>query len=135
MARPRGWGDAECISNGEARVVPWRRLVRRFVAGRAVLEVAIQESVQNSCGMDQACDPSLNGCSGSSAVGVRRWAATRRIRRAGIRGITMTHWAGSRCRRTDMQAQGRKLIHMIGLAVHGPKTPDTLIPAVQELGK
>jgi hypothetical protein len=57
MARLRGWGDAECISNGEARVVPWRRLVRRFVAGRAVLEVTIQGSVQNSCGMDQACDP------------------------------------------------------------------------------
>ena len=27
------------------------------------------------------------------------------------------------------------MIHMIGLAVHGLKTPDTLIPAVQELGK
>jgi hemoglobin-like flavoprotein len=36
---------------------------------------------------------------------------------------------------SDMQAQGRKLMHMIGLAVHGLKTPDTLIPAVQELGK
>jgi hemoglobin-like flavoprotein len=35
----------------------------------------------------------------------------------------------------DMQAQGRKLIRMIGLAVHRLKTPDTLIPTVQELGK
>jgi hemoglobin-like flavoprotein len=36
---------------------------------------------------------------------------------------------------SDMQAQGRKLMHMLGLAVHGLKNPDTLIPAVQELGR
>jgi hemoglobin-like flavoprotein len=36
---------------------------------------------------------------------------------------------------SDMQAQGRKLTHMLGLAVHGLKNPDTLIPAVQELGR
>jgi hemoglobin-like flavoprotein len=36
---------------------------------------------------------------------------------------------------SDMQAQGRKLMHMLGLAVHGLTTPDALIPAVQELGR
>jgi hemoglobin-like flavoprotein len=36
---------------------------------------------------------------------------------------------------SDMQAQGRKLMHMLRLAVHGLKNPDTLIPAVQELGR
>jgi len=37
--------------------------------------------------------------------------------------------------RSDMQTQGRKLMQMMGLAVHGLKSPDTLIPAVQALGK
>jgi hemoglobin-like flavoprotein len=36
---------------------------------------------------------------------------------------------------TDMQTQGQKLMHMIGLAVHGLQDPDTLIPAVQALGR
>jgi hemoglobin-like flavoprotein len=36
---------------------------------------------------------------------------------------------------SDMQTQGRKLMQMIGLAVHGLKSPDTLIPAVQALGR
>src|SRR5262245_37237167 len=35
----------------------------------------------------------------------------------------------------DMQAQGQKLMHMISIAVHGLTNPDTLIPAVQELGR
>jgi hemoglobin-like flavoprotein len=34
---------------------------------------------------------------------------------------------------SDTQAQGPKLMHMIGLAVHGLQNPDTLFPAVQEL--
>jgi hemoglobin-like flavoprotein len=37
--------------------------------------------------------------------------------------------------KADMKAQGRKLMQMIGIAVNGLKTPDTLIPAVQELGR
>jgi hemoglobin-like flavoprotein len=36
---------------------------------------------------------------------------------------------------SDMQTQGRKLMQMIGLAVHGLKSPETLIPAVQALGR
>ena len=36
---------------------------------------------------------------------------------------------------SDMRAQGKKLMQMIGLAVHGLKSPETLIPAVQELGR
>ena len=36
---------------------------------------------------------------------------------------------------SDMRTQGRTLMHMLGLAVHGLTTPDTLIPAVQELGR
>jgi hemoglobin-like flavoprotein len=36
---------------------------------------------------------------------------------------------------SDMQAQGMKLMQMIGLAVHGLKSPETLIPAVQDLGR
>jgi hemoglobin-like flavoprotein len=36
---------------------------------------------------------------------------------------------------SDMQAQGGKLMHMIGLAVHGLKNLEALIPAVQELGR
>jgi hemoglobin-like flavoprotein len=36
---------------------------------------------------------------------------------------------------SDMQAQGKKLMQMIGLAVHGLKSPETLIPAVQDLGR
>jgi hemoglobin-like flavoprotein len=36
---------------------------------------------------------------------------------------------------SDMHTQGRKLMQMIGLAVHGLKSPDTLIPAVQALGR
>jgi Globin len=35
---------------------------------------------------------------------------------------------------SDMHAQGRKLVQMIGLAVHRLNSPETLIPAVQELG-
>jgi hemoglobin-like flavoprotein len=34
-----------------------------------------------------------------------------------------------------MQTQGRKLMQMIGFAVHGLKSPETLIPAVQALGR
>jgi hemoglobin-like flavoprotein len=37
--------------------------------------------------------------------------------------------------RADMTAQGRKLMQMIGIAVNGLKTPETLLPAVQELGR
>ena len=37
--------------------------------------------------------------------------------------------------RADMPAQGRKLMQMIGIAVNGLKTPETLIPAVEELGR
>jgi hemoglobin-like flavoprotein len=37
--------------------------------------------------------------------------------------------------RADMPAQGRKLMQMIGIAVNGLKTPETIIPAVQQLGK
>jgi hemoglobin-like flavoprotein len=36
---------------------------------------------------------------------------------------------------SDMQTQGRKLMQMIGLAVHGLNSPETLIPAVQALGR
>ncbi len=36
---------------------------------------------------------------------------------------------------SDMHTQGRKLMQMIGLAVHGLKSPETLIPAVQALGR
>ena len=36
---------------------------------------------------------------------------------------------------SDMQTQGTKLMQMIGLAVHGLKSPETLIPAVEELGR
>ena len=36
---------------------------------------------------------------------------------------------------SDMQTQGRKLMQMLGLAVHGLKSPETLIPAVQALGR
>jgi hemoglobin-like flavoprotein len=36
---------------------------------------------------------------------------------------------------SDMQTQGRKLMQMIELAVHGLKSPETLIPAVQALGR
>src|SRR5262249_28238363 len=34
----------------------------------------------------------------------------------------------------DMKAQGRKLMHMIGLAVSGLNRLETLVPAVQDLG-
>jgi hemoglobin-like flavoprotein len=37
--------------------------------------------------------------------------------------------------RADMPAQGRKLMQMIGIAVNGLKTPETLIPTVEELGR
>jgi hemoglobin-like flavoprotein len=37
--------------------------------------------------------------------------------------------------KADMPAQGRKLMRMIGIAVKGLKTPETLIPAVEELGR
>jgi hemoglobin-like flavoprotein len=36
---------------------------------------------------------------------------------------------------SDMQTQGRKLMQMLGLAVHGLKSPETLIPVVQALGR
>ena len=36
---------------------------------------------------------------------------------------------------SDMHAQGKKLVQMIGLAVHRLNSPETLIPAVQELGR
>jgi hemoglobin-like flavoprotein len=36
---------------------------------------------------------------------------------------------------SDMQTQGRKLMQMIELAVHGLKSPETLSPAVQALGR
>jgi hemoglobin-like flavoprotein len=36
---------------------------------------------------------------------------------------------------SDMQEQGRKLMHIIGVAVHGLKNPETLLPAVQALGR
>ena len=36
---------------------------------------------------------------------------------------------------SDMRTQGRKLMQMIGLAVHGLTSPDTLIPAIQALGR
>jgi hemoglobin-like flavoprotein len=35
----------------------------------------------------------------------------------------------------DMTEQGRKLMHVIGVAVHGLTSPEALIPAVQELGR
>jgi hemoglobin-like flavoprotein len=35
----------------------------------------------------------------------------------------------------DMHTQGSKLMQMIGLAVHGLKSPETLLPAVRELGR
>jgi hemoglobin-like flavoprotein len=34
-----------------------------------------------------------------------------------------------------MKAQGRKLMHIIGIAVHGLKRPESLIATVQELGR
>jgi globin len=34
-----------------------------------------------------------------------------------------------------MPAQGRKLMQMIGIAVNGLKTPETLVPALAELGR
>jgi hemoglobin-like flavoprotein len=37
--------------------------------------------------------------------------------------------------RADMPAQGRKLMQMIGIVVNGLKTPETIIPAVKELGR
>ena len=36
---------------------------------------------------------------------------------------------------SDMTEQGRKLMHIIGVAVHGLKSPETLIPAARELGR
>jgi hemoglobin-like flavoprotein len=36
---------------------------------------------------------------------------------------------------SDMKEQGRKLMHMIGVAVHGLKNPETLIPAARALGR
>lgn len=36
---------------------------------------------------------------------------------------------------SDMTEQGRKLMHIIGVAVHGLNDPEALIPAVQDLGK
>ena len=36
---------------------------------------------------------------------------------------------------SDMQTQGRKLMQMIEPAVHGLKSPETLIPAAQALGR
>ena len=36
---------------------------------------------------------------------------------------------------SDMTEQGRKLMHIIGVAVHGLKSPEALIPAVQALGR
>jgi hemoglobin-like flavoprotein len=36
---------------------------------------------------------------------------------------------------SDMTEQGRKLMHIIGVAVHGLKNPEALITAVQELGR
>jgi hemoglobin-like flavoprotein len=36
---------------------------------------------------------------------------------------------------SDIKAQGRKLMHIIGNAVHGLKRPETLIPTVQDLGR
>ena len=37
--------------------------------------------------------------------------------------------------RSDIGAQGKKLMQMIGLAVRGLQSLDTLLPAVQELGR
>jgi hemoglobin-like flavoprotein len=37
--------------------------------------------------------------------------------------------------RADMPAQGRKLMQMIGIVVNGLTTPETIIPAVKELGR
>ena len=37
--------------------------------------------------------------------------------------------------RGDMKAQGQKLMAMIGTAVGGLTRPDTILPAVQELGR
>ena len=37
--------------------------------------------------------------------------------------------------RGDMKAQGQKLMAMIGTAVGGLTQPDTILPAVQELGR
>jgi hemoglobin-like flavoprotein len=37
--------------------------------------------------------------------------------------------------RADMPTQGRKLMQMIGMAVNGLKTPETIIPALEELGR
>jgi hemoglobin-like flavoprotein len=36
---------------------------------------------------------------------------------------------------SDMNEQGKKLMHIIGVAVHGLKNSETLIPAVQDLGR
>jgi hemoglobin-like flavoprotein len=36
---------------------------------------------------------------------------------------------------SDMTEQGRKLMHIIGVAVHGLNNPEALIPAVQDLGR